>query len=224
MTVAAELQTQWDAFLRLVNVREPRLHEHLRSARVKELTKYNLVVLARTPEDLKEIEVGLKVYHDRISEFMPTVFGDGKGIKAELASKEKWDAAEPALSVAAPTSAPPAAAVQGATDQNELLRVLEASIRQKVEAEVRTALQTDAMSPEQQGRLMQKVKEEFEHEEENRRLAVRMTLIAEGDKTLTQMVMAWQQAKQTGDGGAQWNEVKQKLLELLDTTVQLTQA
>jgi hypothetical protein len=116
------------------------------------------------------------------------------------------------------------AAAQGAVDQNELLRVLESSIRQKVEAEVRAALQADAMSPEQQNQVMQKVKEEFEHEEENRRLAVRMTLIAEGDKTLTQMVMAWQQAKQTGDGGAQWNEVKQRLLELLDTTVQLTQA
>ncbi len=221
MTVS-ELQNQWEAFLKLVQVREPRLHEHLKSARVKELTKYNLVVYAQNPEELREIEVGLKVYHDKITEFMPTIFGEGRGIKPELASGEDWkDSA---------TKAPPPAsgggtAPQGlSVDQNELLKVLEASVRQKVEAEVRAALQADAAKPENQNQVFQKVKEDFEQEEENRRLAVRMSLIAEGDQVLTQLVMSWQQAKQTGDGGAQWNEVKQRLLELLDTTVQLTQA
>jgi predicted Rdx family selenoprotein len=70
--------------------------------------------------------------------------------------------------------------------------------------------------------MLQKVKDDFEQEEENRRLAVRMALVAEGDKILTQLVMVWQQAKQSGDGGPQWNEVKQRLLELLDAAVQLT--
>src|SRR5258708_38106125 len=110
------------------------------------------------------------------------------------------------------------------TDQNELLKVLESSIRQKVETEIRATLQAEAASPENQSQMFQKIKEDFEQEEENRRLAVRMALIAEGDKIITQLVMVWQQAKQNGDGGAQWNEVKQRLLELLDATVQLTQS
>jgi hypothetical protein len=175
----------------------------LKTGRAKELTKYNLVIFAESPERLKEIEVGLKVYHDQIVELIPTIFGEGRGVKVELASKDDWKESDP-------DSAPAVkgAAAQGSSDQSELLKVLEASIRQKIEAEVRAALQ----------------KEDFEQEEENRRLAVRMSLIAEGDKVLTQLVMAWQQAKQTGDGGAQWNEVKGRLLELLDMTVQLTQA
>ena len=175
-------------------------------------------------EDLKEIEVGLKVYHDKITEFFPMVFGsNNKGIKTELASEEDWQQAEPKTVQAAGAPAP-AIPMAVTTDQSELLRVLEASIRQKVEGEVRAELQAESSSLENQNKVFQKVKEDFEQEEENRRLAVRMALIAEGDKIITQLVMAWQQAKQTGDGGAQWNEVKQRLLELLDATVQLTQS
>ena len=222
----AELQNQWDAFLKLVQVREPRLFDHLKLGRVKETTKYNLLVTAHTPEELKEIEVGLKVYHDKITEFVPMVFGANKGVKIELASEEDWKALAPAASPATtPASASPAApvpAVAASLDQNELLKVLESSIRQKLEAEIKASLQAAGASPEAQQQLLEKVKEDFEQEEENRRLAVRMALIAEGDKILTQLVMVWQQAKQNGDGGAQWNEVKQRLLELLDATVQLT--
>lgn len=83
-------------------------------------------------------------------------------------------------------------------------------------------MQAAAASPQAQQEMLQKVKEDFDQEEENRRMAVRMALIAEGDKILTQLVMVWQQAKQNGDGGPQWNEVKQRLLELLDASVQLT--
>ena len=180
-----------------------------------------MIVYAHTPDDLKEIEVGLKVYHDKVSEFVGTVFGDSKGIKTELASEDDWKAAAPVASAAAPAAAgPPTITV--AADQHELLKVLEASIRQKLEAEIRASVQAAAASPEAQQQMLQKLKEDFEQEEENRRLAVRMALIAEGDKILTQLVMVWQQAKQNGDGGPQWNEVKQRLLELLDATVQLT--
>jgi len=224
MAVANELQNQWEAFLKLLQVREPRLYDHLKSARVKESTRYNMVIFAQNADDLKEMEVGLKVYHDKIIEFMPMIFGESKGIKTELASEEDWGGAAPkGVPLAAPT-APAGPVVAMSTDQNELLKVLEVSIRQKVEAEVRASLQAEAASGEKQGELRERIKEDFEQEEENRRLAVRMTLIAEGDTVLTQMVMAWQQAKQTGEGGAQWNEVKQRLLELLDATVQLTQS
>ncbi len=225
MAVAIELQNQWDAFLKLLLVREPRLHDHLKSARVKESTKYNMVVYAQTADDLKEMEVGLKVYHDKIAEFMPMIFGESKGIKTELASEEDWREAAPKGTAGNAQAAQPSAPVFNmSTDQNELLKVLEVSIRNKVEAEVRASLQAEASSIESQGKLLEKLKEDFEQEEENRRLAVRMTLIAEGDTILTQLVMAWQQAKQNGEGGAQWNEVKQRLLELLDATVQLTQS
>jgi ATP-dependent Lon protease len=218
MAVATELQNQWDAFLKLLQVREPRLHEHLKGARIKELTKYNMVVYAQNAEALKEIEVGLKVYHDKIGEFMPMIFGDNRGIKTELASEADWEGAAP------PQAGPPASpmATVVSADQNELLRVLESSIRQKVESEIRSSLEAEASNPEVRKKITQKLKEDFEQEEENRRLAVRMALIAEGDKILTQLVMVWQQAKQDGDGGAQWNEVKQRLLELLDAAVQLT--
>jgi hypothetical protein len=218
MAVAAELQNQWQAFLKLLEIREPRLFQHLQAGRIKELTKYNLLLYAHTPEDLREIEVGLKVYHDRINELLPVVFGDNRGIKTELALEQDWDDA-------APQTAPaetPVPTIGIAADQNELLKVLETSIRQKLENEIRATLQAQAASPETQAKVLQKVKDDFEQEEENRRLAVRMALIAEGDKILTQLVMIWQQAKQNGDGGAQWNEVKQRLLELLDATVQLT--
>jgi hypothetical protein len=219
MAIAPELQNQWEAFLKLVQVREPRLHEHLQTARIKEVTKYNIIVYAHTADDLKEIEVGLKVYHDKISDFASMVFGDNKGIKTELASEDDWQAAAPASAPAAQAAAP---IITMAADQNELLKVLETSIRQKLESEIRATLQAAAASPEAQQQMLQKLKEDFEQEEENRRLAVRMALIAEGDKILTQLVMVWQQAKQNGDGGPQWNEVKQRLLELLDATVQLT--
>lgn len=221
MGYTAELQTQWDAFLKLLQVREPRFYEHMRAARPKEVSKYNLLVMAKTPDDLREIEVGLRVYQDKLEEFTATIFGTSRGIKAELASDEDWDACAPP---AAPAAAVPAATAPPAGDQNELLRILEASIRQKVEAELRAAIQSEMQSGAQQGQMFQKVKEEIELEEQNRRLAVRMTLIAEGDRSLSQLVMAWQQAKQTGDGGPPWAEVKQRILELLDTTVQLIQS
>ena len=149
------------------------------------------------------------------------VFGENKGIKTELASEEDWQAAAPAVSATAPVPAVVPGFTVGA-DQNELLKVLEASIRQKVEGEVKASMQAAAASPQAQQEMLQKVKEDFDQEEENRRMAVRMALIAEGDKILTQLVMVWQQAKQNGDGGPQWNEVKQRLLELLDASVQLT--
>ena len=223
MAVSAELQNQWQAFLKLLEIREPRLYHHLQAARIKELTRYNLLLYARTPEGLKEIEVGLKVYHDRIIELLPVVFGDNRGLKTELASEQDWEDAAPKaapVETPAPAAGTPSAVVPA--DQNELLKVLEATIRQKVENEIRSTLQAQAASSEAQARLLQKVKEDYEHEEENRRLAVRMALVAEGDKILTQLVMVWQQAKQSGDDGAQWNEVKQRLLELMDATVQLT--
>lgn len=220
MAASSELQNQWDAFLKLLQVREPKLYDHLKAARPKEMTKYNLVVYAQNGDDLKEIEVGLKVYHDKIAEFTPMIFGEGKGIKTELASDEDWKDATP-KNAPPPVSAAAPVITMGA-DQSELLKVLESSIRQKLETEIRATLQAEAVSPEAQSQVIQKLKEDFEQEEENRRLAVRMALIAEGDKILTQLVMVWQQAKQNGDGGAQWNEVKQRLLELLDATVQLT--
>ena len=219
MAAAAELQNQWEAFCKLLQVREPRLYDHLKTARVKELTRYNLVIYAQNADDLKEMEVGLKVYHDKIIEFMPMIFGDSKGIKTELASDEEWKTFAPPAS---PAAAAPVATMMVSTDNNELLKVLEASIRQKLEAEIKASLQAAAVSPEAQKQIAQRLKEELEQEEENRHLAIRMALIAEGDKILTQLVMIWQQSKQSGDGGAQWNEVKQRLLELLDATVQLT--
>jgi hypothetical protein len=225
MAVATEIQNQWEAFLKLVQVREPRLFEHLKHGRIKEATKYNLLVLAQTPEDLKEIEVGLKVYYDRLTEFVPMVFGENRGIKTELASEDGWKEVEPqTVSAPLPAAAPPipAAATAFPADQHELLKVLEGSIRQKLEAEMKASMQAEGLSQAAQNQMIQKIKEDLEQEEENRRLAVRMTLIAEGDKVLTQLVMAWQQSKQNGDGGPQWNEVKQRLLELLDATVQLT--
>ncbi len=198
----------------------------MKTALPKELTKYNLVLLARTADDLKEIEVGLKVYHDKIDEFMPMVFGQNRGIKTELASESDWEDYSPKVSpvvAAAPSASAPIAVPAGLSlDQNELLKVLESSIRQRVEAEVRSTLQAEATSPEAQAEMLSRLKDDYAQEEENRRMAVRMALIAEGDKILTQLVMAWQQAKQNGDGGPQWNEVKQRLLELLDATVQLT--
>lgn len=177
------------------------------------------MIYAKSADDLKEMEVGLKVYHDKIIEFMPMIFGESKGIKTELASEEEWKEFDPP---AVPAVAVPAPTLTVGADQNELLKVLEASIRQKLETEIKATLQAAAVSPEAQKQIAQRLKEELEQEEENRHLAIRMALIAEGDKILTQLVMVWQQSKQSGDGGAQWNEVKQRLLELLDATVQLT--
>lgn len=51
MAIDAELQNQWDALLKVIQVREPRLFDHLKAARVKEITKYNLVVFAQNVED-----------------------------------------------------------------------------------------------------------------------------------------------------------------------------
>jgi hypothetical protein len=227
MPGSAELQNQWEAFLKVVEVREPRLYDHMKTAVPKELTKYNLVLLAQKADDLKEIEVGLKVYHDKIDEFMPLVFGQNRGIKTELASESDWADYQPppkadAVAAPTPTAGSGMAPVGLSLDQNELLKVLETSIRQRVEAEIRTSVQSEGVGAEAQAEMLSRLKEDYAQEEENRRMAVRMALIAEGDKILTQMVMAWQQAKQNGDGGPQWNEVKQRLLELLDATVQMT--
>ncbi len=191
------------------------------------MTKYNLVILAKTQEELKEMEVGLKVYHDKITEFVPLVFGDNRGIKTELAKEAEWELfapEEPVQEVARKNTTEPPVPAPPSMDQNELFRVLETSIRQKLEAEIRVSLEAEKENPERQRELLRKLKEDLELEEENRRLAIRMAMIAEGDKILTQLVMIWQQAKQNGDGGQQWNEVKQRLLELLDATVQLTRS
>jgi hypothetical protein len=229
MAVAVELQNQWEALLKLIQVREPKLYEHLKRGRIKDISKYNLVVYAQSADDLREIEVGLKVYQDSISEFVPMIFQTGRGIKTQLASESEWTEAAPTVAPgqavpsapANPGPAVPAAVFSASADQNELLKVLEASIRQKVEAEIRGALQAEAASPEAQELMAQKLRDQFLSDESNRRLAVRMALIAEGDNVLTQLVIAWQQAKQNGEGGAQWLEVKQRLLELLDASVQL---
>jgi hypothetical protein len=201
----------------------------LKLGRIKEVTKYNLMVYAHTPDDLREIEVGLKVYNDKVEEFMPLIFGSAHGIKTSLVSEEDWAAISPVETAAAvassPAEAPAVSAVQTMSlpsDQSDLLRVLESSIRQKIEAEIRRDIQEETANPEARDQAFQKVKEDFQNEEYNRRLAVRMALIADGDNTLTQLVIAWQQAKQNGEGGEQWKEVKQRLLELLDATVQLT--
>lgn len=226
MPISIDLQNQWEAFLKLLQVREPKLYEHLKVGRIKEVTKYNLMVYAHTPDDLREIEVGLKVYHDKVEEFMPLIFGSARGIKTSLVSEEDWEAASPVENPAAAVYSAPAAAPQAPlmslpSDQNDLLKVLESSIRQKIEAEIRREFQEQASSPEAQDQALQKIKEEFQNEEYNRRLAVRMALITDGDNILTQLVIAWQQAKQNGEGGEQWKEVKQRLLELLDAAVQL---
>jgi hypothetical protein len=214
MPVDAALQTQWDAFLKLIQVKEARLYDHLKKGRIKEITKYNVILLAQTPEELKEIEVGLKVYHDKITELVPTIFGGNRGIKVEGSSEADWEAAAPADAV-------PAANLT--TDQNELLKFLETSIRQRVEVELRTVIENEVANGKGQEKLVAKLKEDFEEEENNRKLAVRMSLAAEGDKILSQLMITWQQAKQSGDGGEPWNEVKRHLMELLDITVQLSQ-
>jgi len=221
-----DLQNQWDAFLKLVKVREPKLYQHLKKARPKEVTKYNLVLFSKTPEDLKEVEVGLKVYQDKVEQFTSWVFGSPRGIKPELSDEKDWKESEPQpapLPVAGVVA--PAAVVPGfVSDQNELLRILETSIRQRLEAELRENFQKEMDDPVFKGRVLQQAKEDLQEEEQNRRLAVRLTLIADGDKALSDLVMAWQQAKQNGDGGPPWNEAKQHLLELLDATVQLIQS
>jgi hypothetical protein len=229
MPISIDLQNQWEAFLKLLQVREPKLYEHLKVGRIKEVSKYNLMVYAHTPDDLREMEVGLKVYSDKVEEFIPLIFGTVRGIKTSLVSEEDWAAVSPAENPAVAYSTSSAAPVPQAvplmslpSDQNDLLRVLESSIRQKLEAEIRREIHEEVASPEARDQAVQKIKEEFQNEEYNRRLAVRMALIADGDNTLTQLVIAWQQVKQNGEGGEQWKEVKQRLLELLDATVQLT--
>ena len=223
-----DIHSQWDAFLKLVQVRVPKFYHHLMKARPKEVTKYNLVLLAQTPDDLKEIEVGLKVYQEKVEEFTSWVFGSPRGIKPELADEKEWNEAAsetpaPAV-VAAAISHTGGAGPEIHVDQNELLRVLEASIRQKLEGELRETFQKEMDDPALKGRLVQQAREDLEEEEQNRRLAVRLTLVADGDKALSDLMMAWQQAKQNGDGGPPWNDVKQHLLELLDSTVQLIQS
>jgi hypothetical protein len=227
-----DLQNQWDAFLKLVQVREPKLYQHLKKARPKEVTKYNLVLFSKTPEDLKEVETGLKVYKDKIEEFIPWVFESPKGIKPELAGEKEWeetsvvvaplsDSVPPSVSAEVPS----AVIASGPTvDQNELLSILEASIRKKVEGEIRENFRKEMDDPALKGRLVQQAREDLQEEEQNRRSALRLTLIADGDKALSDLMMAWQQAKQNGDGGPPWNEAKQQLLELLDNTVQLIQS
>jgi hypothetical protein len=217
MPVDPALQTQWEAFLRLIQVKEVRLFDHLKKGRIKEITKYNVILAAPKPELHKEIEVGLKVYHDKITELVPTIFGGNRGVKAELVSEAEWEAIDPAAGKTPALTANP-------SDQNELLKVLEASIRPKVEAELRAVIEAELAAGKGQEKLLARLKEDLELEESHHLMAARMALTAEGDKLLTQLTGAWQQASQGGDGGESWLEVKRLLLELLDTTVQLTKS
>ena len=218
----SELKSQWEAFLKLLQVREPRFFHHMRAGRPKEITKYNVVRLARTPDDLREMEVGLKVYHEKVEEFTAMVFGSPRGIKLELVGADDWKSAESqGVSVAAPPLAP-TVTVNG--DQSELLKALESTIRQKLEMEIREALQKEFADPKKQAELLKQAREDLQEEDQNRQLAVRLTLIADGDKSLSEVVMAWQKAKQSGEGGAPWQEVKQHLLEMFDRTIQLIQS
>src|SRR6202042_1789275 len=171
-------------------------YEHLKVGRAKEVTKYNLIVYAQTPDDLREIEVGLKVYQDKVQEFLPLIYGTAHGVKTELASEEDWQEAAPAATPA-PTAQvvslvqPQAPVINLGSDQNEILKVFEASIRQKVEKEIREAVAEETAGSAVQGQMFEKIREDFQAEEDNRRQAVRMALMTEGDNTLTQLVMAW---------------------------------
>jgi hypothetical protein len=217
-------QSQWEAFLKLVQVREPKFFHHLKAGRIKEITKYNVVILARTPEDLKEMEVGLKVYHERIEEFTSMIFGSPRGLKPELARDRDWESSVRETVASAAPSPPSAPSVAVNQDQSELLRALESTIRQKLETEIRAALNREMESPAKQAKLIEQIREDLQEEDQNQRLAVRLTLIADGDKSLSELMMAWQQAKQSGEGGSPWSEVKRRLLELFDTTIQLIQS
>jgi replicative superfamily II helicase len=217
MPVDPQLQTQWEAFLKLIQVKEARLFDHLKKGRIKEITKYNVILASPTPELHKEIEVGLKVYHDKITELVPTIFGGNRGIKAELVSEAEWEAISPAAKLSA-------APANLSSDQNELLKVLEGSIRQKIEAELRATLEAEMASGKGQEKLLARVREDIEEEESQHKVAMHMALTAEGDKALERLMSVWQQAKQSGEGGESWLDVKKCLLELLDTTVQLTQS
>lgn len=177
-----------------------------------------MVLASLTPETHKEIEVGLKVYHDKIIELVPTVFGGNRGIKVELVSEAEWEILAPAPVKTAPV------AVDLSTNQNEMFKVLEASIRQKIETELRETIEAEVASGKGQEKLLARLQEDLEQEENHRKMADRMALTAEGDKLLEQLTTAWQQAKQSGDGGEPWVEVKRCLLEILDATVQLTKS
>lgn len=211
------LVVQWDVFLKLLQVREPKFYEHLKKSRLKEKTKYNLIVIAPTKEELQKVEVGLRVYAEQLPVFTEAVFGCSLGIKPQLGENEDFQEAPPDKS-----NAGAAQASQGSSvDQAELLKILEAGLRQKLEKEIREQLTAEAASGTLREELERQIAENLEQEEQNRRLAVRVTLIAEGDRLIHQAVLAWQQAKQTGEGGAAWMEVRQCLLQLLDVTVQL---
>lgn len=178
-------------------------------------------------EELQNVEVGLRVYADSVPELAAMVFGSKLGIKPQIGSAE--DFASPAAPDPAAMSTAPGAVGAGApagetaaADHARLLQILEAGIRQKIEAEIREKLKSEIASGSGRDELIREVRDAMEEEEQNRRLAVRMTLIAEGDRLLHQTVLSWQQAKQSADGGPPWNETKQCLLQLLDVTVQLT--
>ncbi|MGH7739051.1 MAG: hypothetical protein ACREL1_02785 [bacterium] len=218
MPIDPDIQNQWEAFLKLIQVKEPRLFDHLKRGRIKEITKYNVVLASLTPETHKEIEVGLKVYHDKITELVPTIFGDNRGIKVELVSEAEWEILAPTSAKAAPV------VVDLSSNQNEMFKVLEASIREKIEAELRETIEAEVASGTGQEKVLARLREDLEQEENHRKMADRMALTAEGDKLLEQLTAAWQQAKQSGDGGEPWLEVKRCLLEILDTTVQLTKS
>jgi len=224
MGLDTDHQRQWEAFLKILQVREPKFFQHLKNGRLKEITKYNVVFLAQTPEDLKEMEVGLRVYHDRIEEFTAMVFGSPRGLRPEVAKPKDWENAAPPAVVPAPPPEPPKPPVAVNPDQSELLRALETTIRQKLEREIREALEKEQSDPAKQAETIAQVRENLQEEEQNRRLAVRLTLIADGDKSLSEVVMAWQQAKQSGEGGQPWADVKDRLLELFDRTIQLIQS
>ena len=136
---------------------------------------------------------------------------------SDLVPEAEWETLSPqAKAAAAPANL--------SSDQNELLKVLEGSIRQKIEAELRGAIEAEVASGKGQEKLLARLKEDLEEEESQHRLAMHMALTAEGDKALERLMGAWQQAKQSGEGGEPWLDVKKCLLELLDTTVQLTQS
>jgi 23S rRNA pseudoU1915 N3-methylase RlmH len=223
MGLDTDQQRQWETFLKILQVREPKFHQHLRNGRLKEITKYNIVFLAKTPEDMKEMEVGLRVYHDRVEEFTSMVFGGPRGLKPELAKGKEWEIAAPAVT-AAPPPEPPKVPVVVNQDQSDLLKALESTIRQKLEVEIREAIERERSDPARQAEIVQKVREDLQEDDQNSRLAVRLTLIADGDKSLSDVVMAWQQAKQSGEGGQPWADVKDRLLELFDRTIQLIQS
>ena len=105
-------------------------------------------------------------------------------------------------------------------DQNELFKVLETSIRQKVEAEIRASLQAEGPGPEAQAQMLARLKDDYAQEKKTGGWRCVWPSSPKGIRSLPSS--SWLAAGQAERGrGPQWNEVKQRLLELLDATVQL---